>query len=427
MGRVEGLLLVHTQLRVLLTIGVCVVCVCVCVCFVCVCVAAVQELRELVEKHRTRLRLLDEEGVSRQMLTAATQYRMKGTRNLMQRAIDEMTGQFNQLLALKTDVSTTAKLERSKVDWEKLRETILQLTRRFIHEYVEAETDRLKQDVKADIERVFNVDPSLRADMESVRFVWCLARSQCGHTSISSTLWFCVLPIGQVSRLSEECKAAIAESQRVTTILDEGVAGMIAKAQAAMNDYADGLLGEFRKEAEAIQQTTLSALANCEERLEAKINVRYADGRCPLFLVCAPVECSDFHRGAHALGVVVGSTQEGLDELRKDAARVQENLEATVEKRVAELEERVVARFEEVIADLKASMDKCMVRTMPNSSRGCGTVAGGTTVSPHFTLACGTQEMCNRCVREVDTLKAEVKAMTTRVRALERGVRRPVE
>ena len=103
------------------------------------------------------------------MLTAATQYRIEGTRNLMQRAIDELTGQIQSQLALKTDVATTAKLERAKVDWDNLRDLILKLCRRFVHEYVEAETDRLKTSVKADIQRVFNVDPSLRADMKSVR------------------------------------------------------------------------------------------------------------------------------------------------------------------------------------------------------------------------------------------------------------------
>lgn len=122
-----------------------------------------------MEEHRARLRVLDEEGVSRQMLTAATQYRIEGTRNLMQRAIDELTGQIQSQLALKTDVATTAKLERAKVDWDNLRDLILKLCRRFVHEYVEAETDRLKTSVKADIQRVFNVDPSLRADMKSVR------------------------------------------------------------------------------------------------------------------------------------------------------------------------------------------------------------------------------------------------------------------
>ena len=72
--------------------------------------------------------------------------------------------------ALADDVK--AQLDR-KVDWERMHDVVGTITEKTVGDYVRANVDRIHREVEVRIQKVFDIDPTMRADMQvRSRGVW---------------------------------------------------------------------------------------------------------------------------------------------------------------------------------------------------------------------------------------------------------------
>jgi hypothetical protein len=58
-----------------------------------------------------------------------------------------------------------AQLDR-KVDWERMHDVVGTITEKTVGDYVRANVDRIHREVEVRIQKVFDVDPTMRADMQ---------------------------------------------------------------------------------------------------------------------------------------------------------------------------------------------------------------------------------------------------------------------
>ena len=81
--------------------------------------------------------------------------------------IDSLRREVRAGLAARLDADQVHRLVDRKVDWERLQDVVGTFTDKTVGDYVKVNVDRIHREVEARITRIFEVDPTMRADMQA--------------------------------------------------------------------------------------------------------------------------------------------------------------------------------------------------------------------------------------------------------------------
>lgn len=202
------------------------------------------ETRRAVEEHAAFLRTVQMDGATVTMLRAATQHRIGEMESAWRREFEQARSKLEKRLDGVATVKQLEEMQSAKVDWGKLRPAVLTITKQHIRAFVQNETETVMSDVSERVGKIFDVDPSLRADMK------------------------------EVAKLAARVVAAENECRRLNTLLSEGIDAKIAEAEEEVRQHVDGALEEFDTEASRLREESLSAVQSAEARLTDAINTR---------------------------------------------------------------------------------------------------------------------------------------------------------
>lgn len=199
-------------------------------------------LREAVAISSTAIRYYAENGVTAGQLDSGlgTKANEGETRN----RLDTLRKEVRRGFAERRDDEELEEALRKKVDWEKFHDTVATYTEKTVGDWVHAHVGEIRAEIESHIKSVFDVDPTLRADMQEVR------------------------------RLAGKVSAAEVSCTKLRSVVERGLQDTLDEAATRLGGMVDSSLSSFVAKADTVHADVVGRVNTTAGTLEERVTAR---------------------------------------------------------------------------------------------------------------------------------------------------------